>query len=245
MTHFRAMVISDDYAKALKPYCEHDENYYEPTDHTKDYIGSTIAELKNDGFDIVMNDEEEQKSIRDKQDYARFIGNELIKAIRFYNPNAKYDYYGEQTYFSGNSEENDIVFKKEYEHIRDTDVIKLKYLDFPAMLEKEKGRRRKNYRRYVEVLGHAPNFKTWDMLKKEYGEDFLKDDLTPEPNCGFKSEEEVVAFLERRKNEMEVVGFDDEPKKDEKKTISVEITKNMTALELAEKLIAESKGMWK
>lgn len=79
----------------------------------------------------------------------------------------------------------------------------------------------------------------------EDGYRLLKDDLTPEPNCGFKSEEEVVAFLERRKNEMEVVGFDDEPKKDEKKTISVEITKNMTALELAEKLIAESKGMWK
>ena len=45
---------------------------------------------------------------------------------------------------------------------------------------------------------------------------------------------------------MEVIGFDDEPKKeDEKKTISVEITKNTTALELAEKIIAESKGMWK
>ena len=176
MTHFRAMVISDDYAKALKPYCEHDENYYEPTDHTKDYIGSTIAELKNDDFDIVMNDEEEQISIQDKQDYARFIGNELIKAIRFYNPNAKYDYYGEQTYFSGNSEENDIVFKKEYEHIRNTDTIKLKYLDFPAMLEKEKKRRRELYQRYVEILGHVPNFKTWDMLKKEYGEDFLKEE---------------------------------------------------------------------
>ena len=44
---------------------------------------------------------------------------------------------------------------------------------------------------------------------------------------------------------MEVVDFDDEPKKEEKKTISVEITKNTTALELAEKIIAETKGTWK
>lgn len=174
MTHFRAVVVSDDYRKALEPYCENDENYYEPTDCTKDYVGLTIAELKDEYFNIVTTDEDEQKRIRDKQDYARFNGNELVRAIRFYNPNAKYDYYREQTYFSGNSEENDIVFKKEYEHIRDTDTIKLKYLDFPAMLEKEKKRRRELYQRYVEILGHVPNFKTWDMLKKEYGEDFPK-----------------------------------------------------------------------
>lgn len=172
MTHFRAVVVSDDYRKALEPYCENDENYYEPTDCTKDYVGLTIAELNDNGFNIVTTDEDEQKRIRDKQDYARFNGNKLVRAIRFYNPNAKYDYYGEQRYFSGNSEENGIVFKKEYEHIRNTDTIKLKYLDFPAMLEKEKERRRNAYRRYVEVLGHEPNFKTWDMFKKEYGEDF-------------------------------------------------------------------------
>lgn len=79
----------------------------------------------------------------------------------------------------------------------------------------------------------------------EDGYRLLKDDLTPVPNCGFKSEEEVIAFLKRKKNKMEVIGFDDEPKKEEKKTISVEITKNTTALELAEKIIAESKGTWK
>lgn len=79
----------------------------------------------------------------------------------------------------------------------------------------------------------------------EDGYRLLKSNLTPEPNCGFKSEEEVIAFLERKKNNMEVIGFDDEPKKEEKKTISVEITKNTTALELAEKIIAESKGTWK
>lgn len=172
MTHFRAVVISDDYRKALEPYCENDDNYYEPTDHTKDHAGKIIEELNDEGFNIVTTDKGEQKSIRDKQDYARFNGNELVRAIRFYNPNAKYDYYGEQTYFSGNSEENDIVFKKEYEHIRNTDTIKLKYLDFPAMLEKAKERRRNTYRRYVEVLGHEPNFKTWAMFEKEYGKDF-------------------------------------------------------------------------
>ncbi len=74
----------------------------------------------------------------------------------------------------------------------------------------------------------------------------LKDDLTPENNCGFKSLEEVVRYLDKKRKNMEVIGFDDEPKKEEeKKTISVEITKNTTALELAEKIIAESKGMWK
>lgn len=175
MTHFRAVVISDDYAKALEPYCEGDSNYYEKTDCTSSYAGKAMEELKDYNFKIVTTDEDEQKSIRDKRDYARFNGNELVRAIRFYiNPNAKYDYYGEQTYFSGNSEENDIVFKKEYEHIRGTDTIKLKYLDFPAMLEKEKERRRNAYRRYVEVLGHEPNFKTWAMFEKEYGKDFSK-----------------------------------------------------------------------
>ena len=174
MTHFRAVVISDDYARALEPYCETGQDFFEPIDHTSTYAGKTKKELKDEDFDIVTTDEEEQGDIRDKQDYARFNGNELVRAIRFYNPNAKYDYYGEETYFSGNSEENDIVFKQEYEHIRDTDTIKLKYLDFPAMLEKEKERRRKAYRKYVEVLGHEPNFKTWDMFEKEYGKDFSK-----------------------------------------------------------------------
>ena len=74
----------------------------------------------------------------------------------------------------------------------------------------------------------------------------IKDDLTPEKDCGFKSLEEVVKYLDKKRKNMEVIGFDDEPKKEEeKKTISVEITKNTTALELAEKIIAESKGMWK
>ena len=176
MTHFRAVVISDDYARALEPYCETDQDFFEPIDHTSTYAGKTKEELKEEDFDIVTTDEEEQGDIRQKQDYARFDGDGLIKVIRFYNPNAKYDYYGEETYFSGNSEENDIVFKKEYEHIQDTKEIKLKYLDFPAMLEKEKKRRRELYQRYVEILGHVPNFKTWDMLKKEYGEDFLKEE---------------------------------------------------------------------
>ena len=73
----------------------------------------------------------------------------------------------------------------------------------------------------------------------------IKDDLTPEKDCGFKSLEEVVRYLDKKRKNMEVIGFDDEPKKEEKKTISVEITKNTTALELAEKIIAESKGTWK
>ena len=73
----------------------------------------------------------------------------------------------------------------------------------------------------------------------------IKDDLTPEKDCGFKSLEEVVRYLDKKRKNMEVIGFDDEPKKEEKKTISVEITKNTTALELAEKIIAETKGTWK
>lgn len=79
----------------------------------------------------------------------------------------------------------------------------------------------------------------------EDGYRLLKDDLTPERNCGFKALDDVKIYLERKKNNMEVIGFDDEPKKEEKKTISVEITKNMAALELAKKIIAESKGTWK
>lgn len=167
MTHFRAVVVSDDYRKALEPYCESDRNYYEKVDCTSTYAGKTMEELRDDDFDIVTTDEEEA---REEQDYARFDGDRLVRVILFYNPNTKYDYYGECTFLSGKNE--DIVFKKEYEHIRETNEIKLKYIDFPAMLEKEKERRRNAYRRYVEVLGHEPNFKTWDMFKKEYGEDF-------------------------------------------------------------------------
>lgn len=89
----------------------------------------------------------------------------------------------------------------------------------------------------------SKSFSYVELYKNGYR--LLKSDLTQEPNCGFKSEEEVIAYLERKKNNMEVIDFDDEPKKEEKKTISVEITKNTTALELAEKIIAESKGTWK
>ena len=157
-----------------KAYIIADNRMALDADWDEELLKIEIESLKDEDFDIVTTDEEEQGDIRDKQDYARFNGNKLVRAIGFYNPNAKYDYYEEQTYLSGNSEENDIVFKKEYEHIRDTDTIKLKYLDFPAMLEKEKERRRKAYRKYVEILGHEPNFKTWDMFEKECGEDFSK-----------------------------------------------------------------------
>ncbi len=80
----------------------------------------------------------------------------------------------------------------------------------------------------------------------EDGYRLLKDDLTPEPDCYFKSLSEVEECLNKKLMDMEVVDFENKaPKKEEKKTISVEITKNTTALELAEKIIAESKGTWK
>lgn len=98
----------------------------------------------------------------------------------------------------------------------------------------------------TETLTPTTIDKTFQKVELyEDGYRLLKDDLTPEPNCGFRTLDEVEIYLERKKNEMEVIGFDDEPKKEEKKTISVEITKNTTALELAEKIIAESKGTWK
>ena len=92
----------------------------------------------------------------------------------------------------------------------------------------------------------------WKTFKYvEFYEDgfrLLQDDLTPMGECGFKSLEDVVTFLDKKRKKMEVVGFDDEEentKAPETKTISIEITKNTTALELAEKIIAESKGTWK
>lgn len=171
MTHFRAVVVSDDYKKALEPYYENDESFFEPEDHTEDYADTTRDEIKSYGYKIAESEEDEKAYLLHKQNYARFDGDKLIKAVCFCNPNAKYDYYGDVTHYNGDGSD-DLVFKKEYEHIRDTNGIKLKYIDFPAMLEKEKERRRNAYRRYVEVLGHEPNFKTWDMFKKEYGEDF-------------------------------------------------------------------------
>ena len=94
----------------------------------------------------------------------------------------------------------------------------------------------------------SPTLISKDFHRAELYDDgyrLLKDDLTPEPNCGFKTFDGVKNYLEKKKNQMEVIGFDDETKKEEKKIISVEITKNMTALEIAEKIIAESKGTWK
>ena len=106
----------------------------------------------------------------------------------------------------------------------------------------------------TEQWGYQTQTLTPTTIHKEFnyaefyndGFRLLKNDLTPEKDCGFKSLEEVVRYLDNKRKNMEVVDFDDEPKKEEeKKTISVEITKNTTALELAEKIIAESKGTWK
>ena len=106
----------------------------------------------------------------------------------------------------------------------------------------------------TEQWGYQTQTLTPTTIHKEFnyaefyndGFRLLKNDLTPEKDCGFKSLEEVVRYIDKKRKNMEVVDFDDEPKKEEeKKTISVEITKNTTALELAEKIIAESKGTWK
>ena len=105
----------------------------------------------------------------------------------------------------------------------------------------------------TEQWGYNTDTLTPTTIHKEFnyaefyndGFRLLKNDLTPEKDCGFKSLEEVVRYLDKKRKNMEVIGFDDEPKKEEKKTISVEITKNTTALELAEKIIAETKGTWK
>lgn len=92
-------------------------------------------------------------------------------------------------------------------------------------------------------------WKTFEYVEfYEDGFRLLQDDLTPMGECGFKSLEDVVTFLDKKRKKMEVVGFDEEEentKAPETKTISIEITKNTTALELAEKIIAESKGTWK
>ena len=105
----------------------------------------------------------------------------------------------------------------------------------------------------TEQWGYQTQTLTPTTIHKEFnyaefyndGFRLLTSDLTPEKDCGFKSLEEVVKYLDKKRKNMEVIDFDDEPKKEEKKTISVEITKNTTALELAEKIIAESKGTWK
>lgn len=102
---------------------------------------------------------------------------------------------------------------------------------------------------YTQSLTPTTIWKTFKYVEfYEDGFRLLKDDLTPEVDCGFKSLEEVLRFLDKKRKNMEVIGFDDEEenkKVPETKTISVEITKNTTALELAEKIIAESKGTWK
>ena len=79
----------------------------------------------------------------------------------------------------------------------------------------------------------------------EDGYRLLKDDLTPEPDCHFKSLSEVEECINKKLINMEVVDFEDEvPKKEEKRTISIEITKDTSARELAEKIISESKKAW-
>lgn len=175
MTHFRAVVVSDDYEKALRPYDENNKRAFKPKDCTDEFADKTREQIKICGFEIAESEKDEKAYLLHKQNYALFDGDKLVKGVYFCNPNAKYDYYADVTYYNGDGSDH-LVFKKEYEHIRDTNEIKLKYIDFPATMEKEREKRRKAYQKYVEVLGHVPNFKTWDMLKKEYGEDFSKEE---------------------------------------------------------------------
>lgn len=172
MTHFRALVISNDIDGTLAPYSTRNKEFFRPEDCTGEYVGSPDAAnyfmrhggtckdyLESEGFDIVTSREDEMSHLRDKREYARFDDKGLCRVVSFSNPHAKQDGYMDVTYFNGDGTDA-LVLKEEYKDIRDTEEIKLKHIDFYATLEKEREKRRADYRRYVEVLGHEPKFRT-------------------------------------------------------------------------------------
>lgn len=207
MTHFRTLVISNYIDEALAPYSSRNKECFKPEDRTVEYIsspdttaylmkhGGTLKDyLESEALDIALSREDELSNIREKRNYARFDGNELRRVVFFSNPNAKQDGYEDITYFNGNGTD-DLVFKDEYKHIRDTDEIKLKYIDFRATLEKERDKRRADYRRYVEILGHEPKFNTRDMLIAQYGEGFLDNEKADDDF--YWSQPDVKAYHEK------------------------------------------------
>lgn len=185
MSHFRVLALTNDVEEALRPYNEQDDEFFTLKDSTKQekkYYekykdkGETIAEyLKKDGYKVVSDESEIEDCEDDKRSFALVKDGELIKCGYFCNQNAKWDWWVDSRDGYSRYDMSDIILKKEYEGINILN-LRVKHIDFKAMLEKEREENRKEYRKYIEALGHQPNFKTWDMLRKEYGKDFGKTD---------------------------------------------------------------------
>ena len=185
MSHFRVLALTNDVEEALRPYNEQDDEFFTLKDSTeleKKYYekykeeGETISEyLKRDGYKVVSDESEIEECENERRSFALVKNEELIKCGYFCNPNTKWDWWSDSRDGFSRYDMSDFILKKEFE---DVDVLDLrvKHIDFKAMLEKERERNREDYRKYIEALGHQPNFKSWDMLHKEYGEDFGKTD---------------------------------------------------------------------
>lgn len=105
MAHFNVLVISDDSETMLAPYGIYNEDFFKPIDVTGEY-GKFYEErygdfadlsmreyLAIDEFAFVDTDEEEQFAVAERKNYARLDGDNLVRAVRFENPDGEFDFY--------------------------------------------------------------------------------------------------------------------------------------------------------
>lgn len=172
MSHFNILVASNNVESTLAPYAEYKR--VETRDDTE-YLQEEFADSPNTtlgsefrGYKILSDDNisEEDNCLKEKTDYAIVKNGEIIKAISFYNPNAKFDYYSEETF-----ENSGIIIIDKYKKKSKEDdfVFTVKHIAITATLEKMRYEKKKAYRNFVKELGHTPNFKSWEAIKAEYG----------------------------------------------------------------------------
>ena len=181
MSHFRTLYIGTDYEEDFAPYSEQDENFYTPQDRTKsvreDYKKYGPEYRKNGkaknavefammwlGIDTLIDKatllpEQVETKVNvynaKKQRHVIANGNRLVKVVDFYNSNAKYDYYSMEKDLTGTFNPKE-------------------------MLEKNREYNRNFYRKVVGILGHQPQFTSFEELMKQVeeeqggrGEDFF------------------------------------------------------------------------
>ena len=172
MTHFRVLYIGQDPDADFAPFNEQEEEYYTAVDKTKslraDYKTYGKEYRKNGraknavqfaklwyGIDTVVDKAETDPALVDSilakhnANKTRHIvanGSRLVKVVDFYNVNGKFDYYNL------------------CENITET-------FDYESLLKQKEDERREYHRKAVEVLGHIPNFKSFDdILRENYAE---------------------------------------------------------------------------
>lgn len=172
MTHFRTLYIGHDSEEDFAPYGEQDGRYFRPVDRTKDLR----ADYKKYGKEYRKNGKAKNivkfaqiwygiDTVVDKASLAPALfaslvnklnalhkrhiianGTRLVKVTDYYNPDAKYDYYSKEENITAD-------FKPE------------------EMLEKARENRRNFYRKVVGILGHQPQFTSFEEVMEQVEEE--------------------------------------------------------------------------